>query len=157
MYRLISLVFALSLTSAAYAQLPIKPQAPTPTPLIREAFMPKGDVLLSYPKDAILNDKPIWHWGYHQRKLTELVITNALGEKLTEKEIRKTLGKPTIVLISADGKPIHPYYLKVIRPDTLVIIDKTPKRENENRKPVKLKTRDADPPKREKSKKNIGG
>ena len=93
MYRLISLAFVLSLTSAANAQLHIKPQTPTPTPLFREAFMPKNDVLLSYPKDAILDEKPIWHWGYHQRKLTELVITNTLGEKLTEEEIRKTLGK----------------------------------------------------------------
>ena len=157
MYRLISLAFVMSCTSAANAQLHIKPQTPTPTPLIREAFMPKGDVLLSYPKDAILDEKPIWHWGYHQRKLNELVITNALGEKLTEKEIRKTLEKPTIVLISADGKPVHPYYLKVIRPDTLVIIDKTPKREAPNREPVKLETLKVDPEKRETPKKNLGG
>ncbi len=157
MYRLISLAFVMSCTSAANAQLHIKPQTPTPTPLIREAFMPKGDVLLSYPKDDILDEKPIWHWGYHQRKLNELEITNALGEKLTEKEIRKTLEKPTIVLISADGKPVHPYYLKVIRPDTLVIIDKTPKREAPDREPVKQRTLKVDPEKRETPKKNLGG
>ena len=157
MYRLISLAFVMSCTSAANAQLHIKPQTPTPTPLIREAFMPKGDVLLSYPKDDILDEKPIWHWGYHQRKLNELVITNALGEKLTEKEIRKTLEKPTIVLISADGKPVHPYYLKVIRPDTLVIIDKTPIPEAPDREPVKQRTLKVDPEKRETPKKNLGG
>ena len=157
MFRLISVAFILSLTSVANSQLHIKPQTPTPTPLIREAFMPKGDVLLSYPKDAVLDDMPIWHWGYHQRKLADLEITNALGEKLTETEIRKTLGKPTIVLISADGKPVHPYYLKVIRPDTLVIIDKTPKRDPSNRDPVKLRTQDVDPPRRETPKKGLQG
>ena len=91
--------------------------------------MPKDDVLLSYPKDAKLNGKPIWHWGYHKRKLTDLVVTNALGKKLTEEEVRQTLAKPTIVLVSADGKPVHPYYLKAIRPETPIIIDTTPTRE----------------------------
>ncbi len=157
MYRLLSLAFVLSLSSAADAQLQVKPQTPTPTPLIREAFMPKGDVLLSYPNDAIFNGKPIWLWAYHHRKLTDLVITNALGEKLTEQEIRKTLRKPTMVLISADGKPVHPYFLKVMRPDTLVIVDKTPKRETPNREPVKLKTTDIDSPERETPKENKGG
>ena len=47
--------------------------------------------------------------------------------------------------------------LKVIRPDTLVIIDKTPKRETPNREPVKLKTLEVDPPQRETPKKNVGG
>lgn len=116
--------------------------------------MPKGEVLLSYPMEATLDGKPIWLWKYHHRKVTDLVVTNALGEKLTEEEIRKTLGKPTMVLISADGKPVHPYYLKVMRPETLVIIDKTPKRETSNREPVKLKTQEVELPKPEPKKKH---
>jgi len=141
MYQMISFFVVLILASTANAQLAKKPQVPTPTPLIREAFMPKEDILLSYPKDAILDEKPIWHWGYHKRKLTQLEITNAEGEKLKEEEIRKTLGRPTIVLISADGKPVHPYYLKVFRPDTLVIIDKTPKLDTSKLRTPKLQTR----------------
>ncbi len=149
MYQSISLAVVLSLSSAANAQLLVKPQTPTPRPLIREAFMPKGEVLLSYPMEATLDGKPIWLWKYHHRKANDLVVTNATGEKLTEQEIRKTLRKPTMVLISADGKPVHPYYLKVMRPETLVIIDKARKRETPNRKPVQLKTQKADLPKPE--------
>jgi len=152
--RLLSLAIVLSLSSAANAQLQVKPQTPTPTPLIREGFMPKDDVLLSYSNDAIFNGKPIWLWAYHHRKLKDLVITNALGEKLTEQEIRKTLRKPTMLLISADGEPVHSYYLQVMQPETLVIIDKTPKRKTPDRGPVILKTKDIDSPKRETPKKN---
>jgi hypothetical protein len=55
------LLTILSTIAVAWAQLPIKPQTPTPEPLIREAFIPKGsDFLLSYPMEAGLNGKPIW-------------------------------------------------------------------------------------------------
>lgn len=153
MYQSISLAVVLSLSSAANAQLMVKPQTPTPRPLIREAFMPKGEVLLSYPMEATLDGKPIWLWKYHHRKVNDLVVTNALGEKLTEEEIRKVLAKPTMVLVSADGQPIHEYYLTVFKPETLVIIDTTPERKTPNREPVKLKTQEADLPKPETPKK----
>ena len=156
MYRLLSLAVVLSLTSTSNAQLQIKPATPTPTPLIREAFMPKGEVLLSYPMEATLDGKPIWLWKYHHRKVDDLVVTNARGEKLTDEEIRKVLSKPTMVLVSADGQPIHKYYLTVFKPETLVIIDKTPKRESPNREPVKLKTKDIDSPKRKTPEENKG-
>lgn len=129
MRPLLSFAVVLLVTSTTSAQLPAKPQTPTPTPLYREAFMPKGDtVLLSYPMDAKLGGKPVWFWKYHKRNLGDLVITNALGEKVSENDVRKTLKTPTIVLVSSDGEPVHPYYLKVIKPDTLVIVDKTPER-----------------------------
>lgn len=127
MHRLITLAIILFANSAAYGQLAVKPQAPAPEPLIREAFMPKGtDVLLSYPMDAMLGEKPIWLWKYHKRKLADLSVTNAKGEQLTEEQIRVTLKKPTIILLSRDGQPVHPYYLKIMKPETLVILDRTP-------------------------------
>ena len=127
MYRLTLLVVLLSASTDAYGQLTKKPQTPTPTPQIREAFMPEGDdILLSYPTDATLDGQPIWLWKYHKRKLTQLSVTNALGQKLTEEQIRNALKKPSIVLLSSDGRPIHSYYLKVIKPETLVIVDRTP-------------------------------
>lgn len=114
--------------------------------------MPQGEVLLSYPMEATLDGKPIWLWKYHHRKVSDLVVTNALGEKLTEEEIRETLRKPTMVVVSADGEPVHPYYLQVMRPGTLVIIDKTPTRDTGNRGAVKLETQEVDPPAPETSK-----
>lgn len=132
MFRLILLALILSANTAAYGQLAKKPQIPTPEPQIREAFMPKGDdVLLSYPMDAKLDGKPIWLWKYHKRKLSDLSVTNALGDKLTEEQIRNALKKPAIVLVSTDGKPIHSYYLKVFKPKTLVIVDQTTVRKSE--------------------------
>ena len=129
--QILSLAVVLSATSAAYAQLPDKPRTPTPTPEFREAFIPNGsDVLLSDPMDAELDGEPIWLWRYHKRKLADLVITNALGETLTDEQILNALDEPKIVLVSSDGEPVHPYYLQVIRPETLVIIDKTPNRDD---------------------------
>ena len=48
----------------------------------------------------------------------------------------------------SDGKPIDPYYLKIIKPDTLVIIDRTPgakpgKRPNSVKQQETLKEIDA--------------
>lgn len=127
MYRLAILALVVSANTTAYGQLTQKPQTPRPEPLIREAFMPRGtDVLLSYPMDAELDGKPIWLWKYHKRKLSNLSVTNALGQTLTEEQIRDALKRPSIVLLSSDGEPIHPYYLKVMKPETLVIVDRTP-------------------------------
>lgn len=127
MYRLIFFVMVLSGNTTTYGQLAKKPQTPTPQPLIREAFIPAGtDVLLSYPMDSKLDGKDVWLWKYHKRKLSDLSVTNALGQKLSEEQIRKALKKPSIVLLSSDGKPIHSYYLKIIKPETLVIVDRSP-------------------------------
>lgn len=127
MLKLAILSTVLSMSSVVWGQLPVKPQAPVPEPLIREAFIPKGsDVLLSYPMEAGLNGKTIWLWKYHNRKLADLSVSNALGKELKKEEVLEALKKPSIILLSRDGKPVHPYYLKVIKPETLVIIDKTP-------------------------------
>ncbi|MDB4713359.1 hypothetical protein OAF41_01250 [bacterium] len=40
-----------------------------------------------------------------------------------------------MMLVSSDGQTVHPYYLKVMKPDTLIVIDKKAK----DVKPEKLK------------------
>ncbi len=138
MCRSIALVLVLFLSLSAIAEqpgesLPMKPQVPTPTPLFREAFIPSGtDVLLSYPMDSKLGGKPIWLWKYHKRKLSDLEVTNAAGKRLDQKAIVTALKKPSVVLVSSDGNPVHPYYLRVIQPNTLVIIDKAARAENKS-------------------------
>lgn len=126
MVRIALVAVVLLAASTANAQIVKKPQVPSPEPLTREAFMPAGDVLLSYRMDAKLDGKDIWLWKYHKRKLADLSVTNAEGKELTEDQVRKALKKPSIVLLSSDGNPVAPYYLKVVKPDTLVIIDRTP-------------------------------
>lgn len=147
MYRLAFLVVALSAHASTYGQLAVKPQTPTPEPLIREAFIPAGtDVFLSYPMDTKLDGKDIWLWKYHKRKLSLLGVTNVLGQQLSEEQVRTALKKPTIVLLSADGKPIHPYYLKIIKPETLVIVDRAPGAEPAKRPRLGKQLRDAPSP-----------
>ena len=64
---------------------------------------------------------------YHKKNLADLVVTIAAGKKLTAEEVLTALEKPTIVLISSDGNDVDPYYLKIVKPDTLVIVDESVK------------------------------
>jgi hypothetical protein len=47
------------------------------------------------------------------------------GKKLDRDAVRKRLKKDTPVLISSDGKPVDPFYLKLTRPGTLVLVAPT--------------------------------
>jgi hypothetical protein len=51
----------------------------------------------------------------------DLAITTADGKKLEKEEGLKKLGKGGIVVISGDGKPVSPTFLKVFKDDTLVL------------------------------------
>ncbi|MGH7226102.1 MAG: hypothetical protein ACRELF_23045, partial [Gemmataceae bacterium] len=53
-------------------------------------------------------------------------VQDAKGLKVEEKELRKRLKKPTVVLISADTQPIDPLYLRLYKEDTLVLVLPTP-------------------------------
>lgn len=121
-YFIITILIIVSTVSTNSQLLP-KPQVPTPAPLIREAFMPKDVILLSHPKDWKLEGKPVWLWKYNQRQLDQVSVTDVNGRKMTDEEIKKILSKPTMILLSADGKPVHPYYLSIVKPDTPVIVD----------------------------------
>ena len=55
--------------------------------------MPKGDVLLSYPMEATLDEKPIWLWGYHHRKLNDLVDYECIGREADGKRNSEDIGK----------------------------------------------------------------
>lgn len=45
----------------------------------------------------------------------------ASGKKLDAEEVAKAMDKPQVIAISADGKPVDPAYLKLMKPDTLII------------------------------------
>jgi hypothetical protein len=53
-------------------------------------------------------------------------ITTAAGKEVDIKELSEKLSKPTIVLLAADGKKVDPFYLKIIKGDTLVIVAPMP-------------------------------
>jgi hypothetical protein len=54
-------------------------------------------------------------------EVKDLTITTADGKKLEKEDALKRLGKGAIVVISGDGKPVSPTFLKVFKDDTLVL------------------------------------
>lgn len=57
-------------------------------------------------------------------EVKDLTITTADGKKLDLDDAKKKLEKGAIVVISADGSPVSPAYLKVFKDDTLVLVSK---------------------------------
>jgi hypothetical protein len=49
------------------------------------------------------------------------VYTTA-GKEVSPKDVPDKLRKPAIVLLAADGKKVDPFYLKIIKSDTLVLV-----------------------------------
>ncbi len=55
-------------------------------------------------------------------EVRDLTVTTADGKKLTTDEALKRLTDGTVVVISGDGKPVSPVFLKVFKDDTLVLV-----------------------------------
>lgn len=54
-------------------------------------------------------------------EVKDLTITTADGKKVDKEEAVKKLAGGAVVVVSADGKPVSPVYLKVFKDDTLVL------------------------------------
>ena len=54
-------------------------------------------------------------------EVKDLVVTTADGKKLDKDEAIKKLAGGAVVIVSGDGKPVSPAFLKVIKDDTLVL------------------------------------
>jgi hypothetical protein len=53
-------------------------------------------------------------------------VYTAAGKEVDAKEVPDKLKKPTIVLLALDDKKVDPFYLKLIKPDALVIVAPPP-------------------------------
>ncbi len=53
-------------------------------------------------------------------------VYTAAGKEVSAKDAADKLKKPTIVLLAADGNKVDPFYLKIIKPDTLVLVAPPP-------------------------------
>jgi len=51
-----------------------------------------------------------------------MTVYDTDGKKVALKDLADRLAKPSVVLISADGKEVDPFHLRVARPGTLVIV-----------------------------------
>ncbi len=49
-------------------------------------------------------------------------VYTAAGKEVDAKDVPEKLKKPTIVLFAGDGNKVDPFYLKIIKPDTLVVV-----------------------------------
>jgi hypothetical protein len=49
-------------------------------------------------------------------------VSTAGGKEVNAKDVPDKLKKPTIVLLAMDGEKVDPFYLKIIKPETLVIV-----------------------------------
>jgi hypothetical protein len=55
-------------------------------------------------------------------KLSDVQILGVDGKKVDEKIVAKKLKKRTPVLVSVNGQPVDPFYLKLIKEDTLIVV-----------------------------------
>ena len=53
-------------------------------------------------------------------------VYSAAGKEVNAKDVPDKLKKQTVVLFAADGKKVDPFYLKIVKADTLVIVAPPP-------------------------------
>ena len=53
-------------------------------------------------------------------------VYTAAGKEVDAKDVPDKLKKQTVVLFAADGKKVDPFYLKIVKADTLVIVAPPP-------------------------------
>jgi hypothetical protein len=65
---------------------------------------------------------PVYEEQVRDVPLDSAQFSEAGGKKLSSEDILKRVAVGTIVVISADGKPVDPAYLKTLAKDTLVVV-----------------------------------
>ena len=56
------------------------------------------------------------------RRLPKARYFDTAGKEIEASRAARLLSRPTVVLVSADGKPLDPYYLRTIKEGTLVVV-----------------------------------
>lgn len=131
---------ALSLVLGAPVPAPTPPVATGPAPRVQE-FKPDGNgkltvnVVRATTRKVTVNQ--IDATGAVQKierevattevatvelgDVKDLAITTADGKKVEKEDALKKIAAGAIVVVSSDGKPVSPMYLKVFKDDTLVL------------------------------------
>jgi len=58
-------------------------------------------------------------------KAEGVTVYTTAGKEVPGKDVADKLKKPTVVLLAGDGNEVDPFYLKIVKPDTLVIVAST--------------------------------
>jgi hypothetical protein len=62
----------------------------------------------------------------YRMKGESVKVYTAGGKEVNAKDLPDKLKQQTIVLLSHDGKKVDPFYLKIIKPDTLILVPPPP-------------------------------
>jgi hypothetical protein len=146
MSTLLALTLASALSAPAPPEEPIKPpEGPPPTQVIA-SMAGSGEVEITQPvlvpethqeeRTATVNGQAVKQTvsvlAYktvqrtHRISAEGVKVSTAAGQEVDAKDLPDKLRKPTIVLLAADGKKVDPFYLKIVKGDTLVIVAPAP-------------------------------
>jgi len=143
---LLAVVLASAVSAPAPATEPIKPPMGLPPAQVIATMTKEGDIEITQTVivPEIRTEKRVVVVGAKaveqtvqvtvfrpvqqtQRIKTEGVkVYTAGGKDVAVKDLAEKLKTPTIVLVTFDGNKVDPFYLKIIKPDILVIVAPSP-------------------------------
>jgi hypothetical protein len=99
---------------------PIIPRTVTEyVPAIEEYTVKVGDRVETRKRTVYTPQQKEFHIALEGK---ELQVFGTDGKKVEAGDLRKLVSGPTAALASADGKPVDPFYLKMFREGTLVLV-----------------------------------
>jgi hypothetical protein len=143
---LLALVLASSVAAPAPAEEPLKvPQGPPPAQVIASVTK-EGEFEITQPvlvpeqrnevRTVNVNGTPVTQTVtvtvFKTVQVTRRIkpegvkVYTAAGKEVDAKDVPDKLKKPAIVLFANDGNKVDPFYLKIIKPDTLVVVAPAP-------------------------------
>jgi hypothetical protein len=142
----LALVLASSVAAPAPAEEAIKPPQGVPPAQVIASVTKEGEFEITQTvlvPEARTEERTVIMNGVAVKQLVQVVVNKpvqvtrrikpegvkvytAAGKEVDAKDVPDKLKKPTIVLFAADGNKVDPFYLKIIKPDTLVVVAPAP-------------------------------
>ena len=118
MMRLILALMLLTCVTSIYAQ-ESKDLPKGPSPLLVTAVIAKDSKLLI---TRLTSDKPETTYQSQFLAVKAIRFFGSDGKEIDLAKAVTALQKPTAVLLSSDGKPVDPHYLRMFKEGTLVLV-----------------------------------
>ena len=143
---LLALVLASAVAAPAPADDPIKPpQGPPPTQVLASVTK-EGDFEITQTvmvpetrneaRTVVIDGRAVTQTVTvtafktvqvtHRIKGEGVKVYTVAGKEVDAKDVPDKLKKPIVVLFAADGNKVDPFYLKIIKPDTLIVVAPLP-------------------------------
>jgi len=139
---LLALVLASTVAAPAPADDPIKLPMGVPPATVMASVTKEGDFAITQTvmvpetrnelRTVIIGGNPVTQTVavvVHKTVQVEIrmkaqgvKVYTAAGKEVDARDVPDKLKKPTVVLYAADGNKVDPFFLKIIKPDTLVIV-----------------------------------